>query len=342
MGEAARVDSVDVLKEFKIALWKFQEAATVALGDAESEMHRVLLWLETEQDSHWQHQIRKREELVGRCKEAVRMKKIFKDATGRQQSAIEEEKALKIAMRNLEEAQRKLAMVRKWARQLPKEIEMYKGGVQRFATTVQSDIPVAAGHLDKLAQKLDAYISLQSAAGGEWAGTGEGGASASGGASMARGVAGVSSVGEDDLARLLAQVPTPDARAAAPLGSELKLGVPTIPREQHAPGMLPVTPRALPETTRRIFVATGIRDAGKIFLNRHPEPASAQDGEWSIQPAVATEGLQWEAITLADALQARPDLADLLGLPRGFSVIIDAAGICEVLDARRQPAWRRA
>ena len=89
MGEAARVDSIDVLKEFKTAIWKFQEAASASLGDAEAETHRVLMWLQTEQDSYWQHQIRKREELVTRCKEAVRMKKIFKDSSGRQQSAID-------------------------------------------------------------------------------------------------------------------------------------------------------------------------------------------------------------------------------------------------------------
>jgi hypothetical protein len=342
MGEGARVDSIDVLKEFKIALWKFQEAATVALGDAESEMHRILLWLQTEQDSHWQHQIRKREEIVGRCREAVRMKKVFKDATGRQQSAIEEEKALKVAMRNLEEAQQKLAMVRKWSRQLPKEIEMYKGGVQRFATTVQSDIPVAASHLDKLAQKLEAYVNLQSAAAGELIGAGEGAASGAGGASMARGVAGVTSVSEDELGRLFAQVPTPDLRAAAPLTGVFDLAVPTIPKEQQAPGMLPITPRALPAETTRIFVAKGVREAAKIFLNRHPEPASVQDGEWSIQPAHPSGELQWEAVGLADVLKARPDLRDLLGLPRGFSVIIDSAGVGEVLDARRQPAWRSA
>jgi hypothetical protein len=341
MGEAVRVDSIDVFKEFKIALWKFQEAATVALGDAESEMHRVLLWLQTEQDSHWQHQIRKREEIVGRCKEAVRMKQIFKDSTGRQQSAIEEEKALKVALRNLEEARQKLAMVRKWSRLLPKEIEMYKGGVQRFATSVQVDIPVAASHLDKLAQKLEAYVTLQSAAAGALIGSGEGAVSA-GGPSMARGVAGSASVPADHLARLLAQVPAPDVRASAPLTRELNLPVPAIPAEQHAPAMLPVTPRALPGEPTRIFVAKAIRDAARLFLHRHPEPASVHDGEWSIQPAQPAEGPEWDAVALADVLQGRPDLRDLLGLPRGFSVIIDSAGICEVLDARQQPAWRRA
>jgi len=102
MGEVARVHSIETLKIFKVYLLKFAEAANVALGDAESELHRIQMWLETEQQSFWQMQLRKRQEIVSRCKEAVRMKKVFKDSTGRQQSAVDEEKALQIAQRRLE------------------------------------------------------------------------------------------------------------------------------------------------------------------------------------------------------------------------------------------------
>src|SRR4051812_16115313 len=126
MAQGARVDSVETLKAFKVALWKFQEAGQVALGDAESEMTRVLMWVENEQDAYWRGQIRKAEETVSRCKEAVRMKTVFKDATGRQQSAVDEQKALQIAMKRLAEAQSKLVVVRRWVRQLQKEIELYK------------------------------------------------------------------------------------------------------------------------------------------------------------------------------------------------------------------------
>ena len=60
-------------------------------------------WLEREQQQHWTTQIRKRTEIVGRCKEAVRMKKLFKDSSGRTQSALDEEKALAIALKRLAE-----------------------------------------------------------------------------------------------------------------------------------------------------------------------------------------------------------------------------------------------
>src|SRR6185295_3410310 len=101
----ARVESIDALKSFKAALIKFAEGANVALADAESDIARTVNWLENEQASYWQSEHRKRTELVGRCQEAVRMKRIFKDSSGRQQSAVEEEKALRIAQLKLEEAQ---------------------------------------------------------------------------------------------------------------------------------------------------------------------------------------------------------------------------------------------
>ena len=58
MSEGARVESIDALRNFKRALQKFAEAASVALGDAESEIQRTQIWLETEQRSHWNNQAR--------------------------------------------------------------------------------------------------------------------------------------------------------------------------------------------------------------------------------------------------------------------------------------------
>src|SRR5947207_6435983 len=107
MSNPARVESIEALKMFRRAVIRFVEAANVAMGDAESEMQRRLNWLENEQDSHWQGQIRKRQEEVSKCRDAVRQKKLFKDFAGRTPSADQEEKALRIALARLEEADRK-------------------------------------------------------------------------------------------------------------------------------------------------------------------------------------------------------------------------------------------
>lgn len=163
MSEGARIESIDALKHFRIALFKFQESANVALADAEGDINSTLNWLENEQLSHWQTQIRKRHDLLERAREALRMKRLFKDSSGRTPQAVEEEKAVRVCQARLAEAEEKLANVKKYTRVLQREMQVYKGSVQRFATTVQSDIPVAAAALDSMLTSLEAYVALSAA-----------------------------------------------------------------------------------------------------------------------------------------------------------------------------------
>ena len=69
--KVAKVEDLDAIKSLKRAIWKFAEAANVALGDAEGEMNRAVMWLEGEQRAYWEGQVRKRHDLVERAREAV-------------------------------------------------------------------------------------------------------------------------------------------------------------------------------------------------------------------------------------------------------------------------------
>jgi hypothetical protein len=139
-------------------LIKYAEAGKGALGDAEGELSRTLTWLEHEQSAYWAGQIRKRQEMVARTAEKLREKRTFKDATGRLPSAVDEEKAWKIAKARLEEAEAKAAAVKKYVRVLQKAADDYKGSVQGFASTVAHGIPMAVAKLDKLADILRQYV----------------------------------------------------------------------------------------------------------------------------------------------------------------------------------------
>lgn len=155
-----KVDSIDALRAFKVAIIKFIESANAAMGDAESDGSRTLNWLENEQRSYWQSQIRKRHDMVEKCKEAVRMKKLYKDSSGKPQSAVEEEKALRLAQQRFAEAEQKAMNVKRSIPRLQKEIQMYAGGVQRFAGTVQQELPAAASKLEDLVRHLEEYVGF--------------------------------------------------------------------------------------------------------------------------------------------------------------------------------------
>jgi hypothetical protein len=160
MPESARVQSVDDIRAFRAVLIKFAEEAQTSLISAETELQRTLHWLQGQQTLHWQDQIRKRTEMVNRCKQAVRDKRLYKDSTGSYPSAHEEEKALRLALARLEEATQKLAATQKYARVLHREILLYKGQVQRFSTVAQVDLPHAVAWLDRVVVKLQAYAEL--------------------------------------------------------------------------------------------------------------------------------------------------------------------------------------
>lgn len=196
MSDHARVDSVDTLREFRAVLWKFAEVGKAALGDAEGELSRTLMWLEHEQATYWAGQVRKRQQLVARATEKLREKKTFKDATGRLPSFVDEEKAWKVARARLEEAEAKAAAVKKYVRVLQKASDDYKGSVQGFASTVAHGIPVAVARLDKLAGLLRQYVELAPAGGG--------------GAESAAGTAGGAGASTTAMARPADATPAPD------------------------------------------------------------------------------------------------------------------------------------
>jgi hypothetical protein len=328
----AHVEDIDALRQLRTGMIKFGEAANIAMNDAESELRRVLTWLETEQDSFWQQQIRKRHEIVERCKEAVRMKKLFKSATGHTQSAIDEEKALKIAIKRLEEAQQKLLNVKKWRGKLAKEIDIYKGSVQRLNTSVQVDIPLAIGRLAKMIQRLEAYVALNIP--GYEAPTNQ---------SESGGMAQADPAGEANLLsdpRNLRRTTPPDSvRAAAiPTPAPSPFALPPLPEIDQAKLASLNLPPASPDPALTVTIAPEAFSASILYLERLA-PATPTDSGWYIAPANDLTIEPCQAIPLAALLAQRPDLAPLLSLSPHTLIVIGAAGVTHLFDPNNHDLW---
>jgi len=336
MGEKVRVHSIDALKHFKVYLLKFAEVANVALGDAESEMNRTLGWLELEQNSFWQSQIRKRGETVMRCKEAVRQKKIFKGSDGGRQSVVDEERALSVAIRKLEEAEQKMVAVRQHTRKLNREIQMFKGGVQRFATSVSADIPRACARLENMVRTLEQYLNLDFAKAwemtesmGSFGRTSKG--AGAGGGSVA------------DLRKL---TPSADVRAAA-VQEEITTtpwAVGPIPpaEEKRLEGLITLQAQgATVNVDSRIVVGKGAFEAPRIYFE-HVEPTGSNDTGWYVGPAADRGIISVVAVRVADLLAVRPDLRHVLTLPQGSLVVVNGGGMEAVYDSQGEDHWAAA
>jgi hypothetical protein len=161
MAGQVRVEDFEVFRLFRGALLKFAQAADQALASADSHIARTRFWLESEQASHWQGQLRARMEAVAAARDAVRQKKLYKDSTGRTPSAVEEEKTLARCVAAVEQAHAKIEAVRKWLPRLEKANDLYRGGVSRLGAAVSADVPKAVALLDRLVASLEEYVQIE-------------------------------------------------------------------------------------------------------------------------------------------------------------------------------------
>ncbi len=336
MAKSAHIESLDVLRQFRAAMVKFGEAVNSALGDAESEMQRVQMWVENEQSSHWQHQLRKRQDALVKAKEALRQKQIFKDVTGARQSYVDEEKAVAMALRRVQEAEQKIINVKRWTRQLEKETNLYKGSVQRLMTTITADLPKANAKLDRMFSQLQEYVAIAPT---EAASTIEG---SQDDARMARPEAGPPQPGE--LYRALRQqTPKPEFREKLPsltLAIE-KWDSPELNNADLDKLMQLPLARELVDPDSVLTVAGGVADARRIYLQRVVGVFPGDSG-WHIGPADGTAAMACHTARVQELISTRPSLAQLLQLPLGTLLVIDSAGIAAVLDAQDQDLWQSA
>jgi hypothetical protein len=161
----AKVISVDAIKLFRSALIKFAEGVNAALGNADSDVHRALSWLDLEAKTYWQSEGRKAQQKLGQAQEALRMKVLYKNIDGTTPSAVDEKKEVAKWKARVELCQQKLVNVQRYTNLIQRESVMYKGAVQRFATTIQSGVPRAVARLDRVMAAIDRYLQAQPEAG---------------------------------------------------------------------------------------------------------------------------------------------------------------------------------
>ncbi|MGN6370814.1 MAG: hypothetical protein ACTHN5_21380 [Phycisphaerae bacterium] len=163
MSEQVKVKDLEVFARFRAAMIKFAQHAGDAISSADSEVAGTVNWLETEQRTFWEGQLRKRSEAVAKAREDLRQKKLYKDSSGRTPSAVDQEKALAKATAAVAHAEERLLNVRRWLPRLEKAAGLYRSGVAALSKTIADDIPRSLSLLDRLAESLHQYLEIENA-----------------------------------------------------------------------------------------------------------------------------------------------------------------------------------
>jgi hypothetical protein len=333
----ARVDDIDPVRDFRNYLTKFQEMAGRALSDADSDVNRMMRWLEGEGLNLWTSAIRKRQEILAKAEEALRFKRLYKDASGSTPSVVEEQKAVKKAKDSLAEAQEKLKNVKHWTRALQKEQTLYRGAVASFSNDVAAGVPQAIGFLGALIADLDKYMELEAVGAGEEsaAGAGAGTGREGGGPSMARAAdeAKKGSGAGIDPAALRAGIPTDQAIVAAKSAEKQPVqstcGAVTL---EQASGAANFAAGGAPRDEERIVVSPALASSPRVFLAR----LDSSGPSWYLGPVEGRDIGVYNTVTVGDLRAGRSDLAELLRLPVGFMAVVGAGGIEIIFDSKNE------
>lgn len=335
MATSARVESVDAIREFRVYLTKFQEMAMRALGDADSEIHSLTRSLEGEWLNHWTATIRKRQEILGKAEEAFRFKRLYKDSSGSTPSAVEEQKAVQVAKKRLEEAQTKLNNVKRATKLLLKASTEYRGGVGSFNNSVMAGMPAAIAHLGALLEQIEIYLGIAAeGVGGEaLAGIGGSGAEAeNAGASMSRAADEAPKAREEEIdpGALRDAVPSEQALFAAKPGEQgpllLRCGEITAKQVERIGKIATGT---APNDGEHIVISPSVPGSSTVYLVRLGKSGIS----WYLGPVDGVDTGVYNTVSVGDLRAGRPDVAELLKMPVGYLAVVGPNGVAGIYDS---------
>ncbi len=159
MSSQAEVHSIDALKDFRTALALYSEETLSALGAVEAEVRRTGQWLQQERPYYWQEQIKRRREQVAAAKAEVFRRRLQKTPE-HSPSLSEPMEILRRAEASLQDAEKRLLLVRKWQPMFHHAVLEYHGSIQRIKDLAASDVPRAVAALTRMIDALEAYLRI--------------------------------------------------------------------------------------------------------------------------------------------------------------------------------------
>ncbi len=156
MSPRAHVTSVEAIEDFRASLVVFLSKARPTLEEVSDEALRTRLWLENEQRTRWEAEVRRRTRTLEQAQQAL-----FSAGISNLRDASDAEKmAVQRARRALEEAEAKLKVVKQWARDFENRAEPLTRQLDKLHTLLSNDMLKAVAYLVNVIKALDAYADV--------------------------------------------------------------------------------------------------------------------------------------------------------------------------------------
>jgi hypothetical protein len=157
MADRAQVTSVEAIESFRSALIVYLSKARPALEEISNEVSRARQWLQNDQRRLWENEMKVRTKKLERAKA-----ELFSASLSRMQEVSAAQQLLvHRAEAAFDEAQKKIAILKKWDRELDNRSEPLVKLVDQFQSFVTAEMPKAIAYLNQAIRALEAYTEVR-------------------------------------------------------------------------------------------------------------------------------------------------------------------------------------
>ena len=156
MPERAHVTSVDALESFRSSLIVYLSKARPALDEVSSEVMRTRVWLEDEQRTHWENELRRRSRALQEAQAALFSARL---SSFRESSSVEQLVAHR-TKRAYDQAEAKLRVIKKWNRDFDNRVAPLLKQMEKLHSVLGHDMGRAIAFLTQAINTLHAYAGI--------------------------------------------------------------------------------------------------------------------------------------------------------------------------------------
>lgn len=151
--EKAQVTAVDALEAFRAELVLYISKARPTLEEVSGDVLRVRLWLENDQRTYWEAELKRRTRQLEQAQQALFSARLsnLRDETAAEVVAFHR------AKRARTEAEDKLRVLKRWTRDFENRVMPLLKQTEKLHTVLASDLPKAIAYLAQAVRTLDAY-----------------------------------------------------------------------------------------------------------------------------------------------------------------------------------------
>ncbi|QDU88096.1 hypothetical protein Pla175_14670 [Pirellulimonas nuda] len=160
---SANVRSTDAILAVRAAAVNFADQVRLGLDEIETELRRLLDWIEHDRPGYWREQLRRSWDEVAQARAELNRKLMYPVADERP-ACVEQRKALRRAEQRQAYCEAKFQRLREWVRDLQHELDEYRGRVNSLKQLADVEAPAAVAALDRVLASLSRYASGRASA----------------------------------------------------------------------------------------------------------------------------------------------------------------------------------